>query len=181
MTCNADAVSRVLFVCTGNIFRSLTAEYALRAELSRIGSRIVVESAGTEDFPHVVKPVVSDYLRSKGLDVCAHRRRTLTSAMLAADLVVAMSTEHVATLREQFGFAAPLFTTACGIDDEPLPDVDEAVADHTSNPRAVEAHVRATIDRIIGLTPRLAGRLTMPSRECAYQEASIQFEMRPPK
>lgn len=158
------AVNRVLFVCTGNIFRSLTAEYALRTELRRGGSRIVVESAGTENFPHVVKPIVSDYLNLKGLDVRAHRRRTLTPAMLAADLVIAMSTEHVVTLRDQFGFMAPLFTTACGLDDEPLPDVDEAVADHASNPRAVEAHVRATIDRIIELTPRLADRLTIPLR-----------------
>ena len=109
----------------------------------------------------VVKPVVSDYLRAKGLDVSAHRRRTLTPAMLCADLVFAMSTEHVTTLRDEFGFDAPLFTTACGLDDEPLPDVDEAVADFASNPRAVEAHVRATIDRIIALTPRLAGRLTL--------------------
>jgi hypothetical protein len=73
-----------------------------------------------------------------------------------------MSTEHVVTLRDEFGFTAPLFTTACGLDDEPLPDVDEAVADHASNPRAVEAHVRATIDRIIELAPRLAGRITIP-------------------
>ena len=59
-------------------------------------SRIVVESAGTEDFPHVVKPMVSDYLRSRGLDVYAHRRRTLTPAdARCTDLVVAMSTEHV--------------------------------------------------------------------------------------
>jgi protein-tyrosine phosphatase len=163
MTREGRAVNQVLFVCTGNIFRSLTAEYALRAELRRRnGGRIVVESAGTEDFPHVVNPIVSHYLNLKGLDVRAHRRRTLTPAMLAADLVVAMSTEHVSTLRDQFGYAAPLFTTACGLDDEPLPDVDEAVADHTSNPRAVEAHVRATIDRIIELTPRLAARLTIP-------------------
>jgi len=161
MTRRDRAVGSVLFVCTGNIFRSLTAEYALRAELLRMGSRIVVESAGTEDFPHVVKPMVSNYLRSKGLDVNAHRRRTLTPAMLSADLVVAMSTEHVTTLREGFDFDAPLFTTACGLDDEPLPDVDEAVADYTSNPSAVEAHVRATIDRIIGLTPQLARRLNM--------------------
>ena len=162
MTHHDRSVNRVLFVCTGNIFRSLTAEYALRAELLRIGSSIVVESAGTEDFPHVVKPIVSDYLHSRGLDVRAHRRRTLTHPMLGADLVVAMSTEHVTTLRDQFAYAAPLFTTACGLDDAPLPDVDEAVADHASNPRAVEAHVRATIDRIIALTPRLAGRLTIP-------------------
>ncbi len=157
-------VDRVLFVCTGNIFRSLTAEYALRGALRRIGSNVVVESAGTEDFPHVVKPVVSEYLSMKGLDVRAHRRRTLTTPMLdAPGLVVAMSTEHMITLRDRFNYTtAPLFTTACGLDDEPLPDVDEAIADHATNPRAVEAHVRAIIDRILELTPQLAERLTMP-------------------
>jgi protein-tyrosine phosphatase len=45
----------VLFVCTGNIFRSLTAEYVLRRELGP-NSRIVVASAGTDDYPHVVAP-----------------------------------------------------------------------------------------------------------------------------
>jgi protein-tyrosine phosphatase len=156
---------RVLFVCTGNIFRSLTAEYALRAALLRTGRTIHVESAGTEDFPHVVKPVVTRYLLTKGFDVRAHRRRTVTPQMLAAPgLVIAMSTEHVETLREQYQYPdAPLFTTACGLTDEPLPDVDEAVTDYRTNPDAVEAHVRLIIDRIVELTPRLAARLT--SRE----------------
>ncbi len=164
MTHDLRSVDRVLFVCTGNIFRSLTAEYALRAALRSVGRSVVVESAGTEDFPHIVKPVVSKYLRTKGFDVTAHRRRTLTTPMLdTSDLVIAMSTEHVITLRDQFNYTtAPLFTTTCGLDDEPLPDVDEAIADHTTNPRAVEAHVRAIIDRILELTPRLADRLTMP-------------------
>ena len=67
----------VLFVCTGNIFRSLTAEYALRRELGA-DSRFVVASAGTDDYPYVVRPNVHDYLLSKGLDVRAHKRRTLT-------------------------------------------------------------------------------------------------------
>ena len=71
-----------------------------------------------------------------------------------------MSTEHVDTLRDRFNYSgAQLFTTACGLADEPLPDVDEAVSDYATNPIAVEAHVRATIDRIIDLTPRLANRL----------------------
>lgn len=159
---NVRPVDRVLFVCTGNIFRSLTAEYALRAVLRGTGSNVLVESAGTEDFPHVVKPVVSQYLSTKGFDVRAHRRRTVTTQMLeASGLVIAMSTEHVIALRDRFNYqTAPLFTTACGLDDEPLPDVDEAVGDHTTNPGAVEAHVRAIIDRIIELTPRLADRLT---------------------
>jgi protein-tyrosine phosphatase len=153
---------RVLFVCTGNIFRSLTAEYALREVLGP-GSSTVVASAGTEDFPYVVRPVVRDYLLARGLDVRHHRRRTLTAEMLQGPgLVIAMSTEHRTALAEQFGRRdVPLFTEACGLPGEPLPDVDEVIADHATNAEAVEAHVRMTIDRILELTPRLAERLRL--------------------
>jgi len=150
----------VLFVCTGNIFRSLTAEYALRDAL---GARrdIVVASAGTEDFPYVVRPLVRDYLLTRGLDVSAHRRRTLTREMLdEATLIVAMSTEHRVVLADQFDRRnVPLFTEACGMASEPLPDVEDVVQDYQTNAAAVGVHVRWTIDRIIELTPRLAGRL----------------------
>lgn len=151
---------RVLFVCTGNIFRSLTAEYALRDVL---GARrdIIVASAGTEDYPYEVRPLVRDYLLTRGLDVSGHRRRTLTRQILEeANMIVAMSTEHRTTLAAQFDWRdVPLFTEACGIGSEPLPDIEEVVMDYKTNYAAVELHVRWTIDRIIELTPRLAGRL----------------------
>jgi protein-tyrosine phosphatase len=156
---------RVLFVCTGNIFRSLTAEYALR-DLLGPRSGIVIASAGTEDFPHVVRPVVSDYLLSRGLDVSGHRRRTLMPRMLEEPgPVIAMSTEHRTFLAEQFKRRdVPLFTEACGISEEPLPDVAEVVTDHDTNPAAVEAHVRKIIDRILELTPQLARRLLLQGK-----------------
>ena len=152
----------ILFVCTGNIFRSLTAEYALRNILSN-GTDIVVASAGTENFPHVVSPLVRDYLLARGIDVSGHRRRTLTTQLLQeAGLVIAMSIEHRSFLAERFNRrGVPLFTEACGLSAEPLPDVEEAVVDYETNPVAVEAHVRKIIDRIIELTPLLADRLVM--------------------
>ena len=89
-----------------------------------------------------------------------HRRRTLTPQMLEeASLVVAMSTEHRAILAQQFDRRVPLFTEACGMTGEPLPDVEDVVKDYQTNAAAVAVHVRWTIDRIIELTPRLAGRL----------------------
>ena len=152
-------MKRVLFVCTGNIFRSLTAERGLRHAL---GGRadIHVSSAGTVDYPHVVAPSVREYLLLKGFDVSRHQRRTLTQAMLSeSHLVIAMSVEHRQHLRSRFGHTAPLFLEACGEPGEALPDIEEAVLDYLTNPLAVDAHVRATIDRILALTPRLAARL----------------------
>ena len=152
-------MKRVLFVCTGNIFRSLTAEHALRHAL---GERpgIHVSSAGTVDFPHVVRPNVRDYLLSRGFDVSRHQRRTLTEAILRdSHLVIAMSLDHQAYIRSRFSHSAPLFLEACGELAAALPDIEEVVHDYETNPLAVDAHVRATIDRIVSLTPRLAERL----------------------
>jgi protein-tyrosine-phosphatase len=120
----------------------------------------VIASAGTEDFPHVVKPFVRHYLLRQGLDVSNHCRRTLTPLILnEANFAVAMSTEHRCTLAERFNRPdIPLFTEACGFPSEPLPDIEEAVIGHKTNTAAVEAHIRRIIDRIIELTPQLAKR-----------------------
>ena len=151
---------QILFVCTGNIFRSLTAEHALRHVL---GNRhaIQVSSAGTDDRMCTVEPVVSDYLRSRGIDVSGHRRRTLTAEMLPPSVtVIAMSTDHRAFLARQFDrHGVPLFTQACGLPPAPLLDVHEAIADPDSNPMAREAYIHLMIDRILQLTPQLASRL----------------------
>lgn len=152
-------MKRVLFVCTGNIFRSLTAEHGLRHALADRAD-IQVSSAGTDDFPHVVRPNVREYLRSKGFDVSRHERRTLTEAMLKdANVVIAMSTDHRSFILSRFGHPARLFLEACGEAGDALPDIEEAVLDYHSNRAGVDAHVRATIDRILSLTPRLAQRL----------------------
>ena len=151
----------ILFVCTGNIFRSLTAEYALRRELGP-HSTLAVASAGTDDYPHVVRPNVRDYLRAKGLDVSAHLRRTVTREILSgAERVIAMSTDHQRFLRDRFALEAPVFLEACGGACEPLPDIEEVVLDYRTNVAAVDAHVRRTIDTIIESTPRLAREIQL--------------------
>lgn len=152
-------MKRVLFVCTGNIFRSLAAEHALRRALNgRVD--IHVSSAGTADYPYVVRPNVREYLVAKGFDVSSHRRRTLTREILEqSDLAIAMSTDHHAHILEHYGIAVPLFLEACGEPAGALPDIEEVLLDYQTNPAAVDAHVRATIDRIVTLASGLAVRI----------------------
>lgn len=138
------------------MFRSLTAEHALRAQRADL----VVASAGTAQGHDVVPPEVSAYLLTKGFDVSSHRRRALTREIIQqADLVVAMSLDHRDFVRNNFGLTVPVFLQCCGDAPAALLDLHEAVADYRTNPAAAAAHIRATIDRIIELTPRLALRL----------------------
>jgi protein-tyrosine phosphatase len=152
-------VASVLFVCTGNIFRSLSAEYALRAALPD-NAGLHVSSAGTADFPYEVRANVREYLLANGFDVAQHRRRTLTADILrGSDVVIAMSTDHQAHIDREYGLRAKLFLEACGEAAAALPDIEEVVLDYRTNQAAVDAHVRSTIDTIIRLAPALARRL----------------------
>lgn len=151
----------VLFVCTGNIFRSVTAEYALRAVIGD-GWNISVSSAGTRHAPgNTVRKDVAAYLHTKSLDVAGHQRKTLTKEMLTqADLIISMSTNHHSILRREFETNSLLFTEACGGHAEPIHDVDDLFALEDRYSPAAQAHIYKIIDQIIGLTPTLAHRLT---------------------
>jgi protein-tyrosine phosphatase len=117
----------ILFVCTGNIFRSMTAEYALKARLDP-RSLIRVSSAGTLAIPQQMHPDVRAYLVRRGMDPSHHEQRRVSAELLhATDLVIAMSTDHQAFLLDTFQYRAPLFNEVCHGRSEPLLDVWEAV------------------------------------------------------
>jgi protein-tyrosine-phosphatase len=117
----------ILFVCTGNIFRSLTAEYALKARLDP-HSPIRVSSAGTVAIPQQMHPDVRAYLMQRGLDPSLHQQRRVSTELLhATDMVIAMSTDHQAFLFDTFEYRAPLFNEICHGRSEPLLDIWEAI------------------------------------------------------
>ena len=94
----------MLFVCTGNIFRSMTAEYALKAWLDP-QSPIRVGSAGTVALPQDMHPDVRGYLVQRGMDPSHHQQRKVSAEILSAsELVTAMSTDHQAFLVDTFQF-----------------------------------------------------------------------------
>jgi protein-tyrosine-phosphatase len=117
----------ILFVCTGNIFRSMTAEYALKARLDS-RSPIRVSSAGTVAIPQQMHPDVRAYLVQRGADPSSHQQRRVSAELLhTSDLVIAMSTDHQAFLVDSFQYRALLFNDVCYGRSEPLLDIWEAI------------------------------------------------------
>jgi protein-tyrosine-phosphatase len=120
-------MASILFVCTGNIFRSMTAEYALKARLD-CRSPIRVSSAGTMAIPQQMHPDVRAYLLQRRVDPSRHHQRRVSAELLhATDLVVAMSTDHQSFLFDTFQCRAPLFNEICHGRSDPLFDVCEAI------------------------------------------------------
>lgn len=152
-------MTSILFVCTGNVFRSVVAEHAVKARLGP-DSRLLVGSAGIEAKPQTLHPMIADYLRAKGADPSGHVQRRLTRELLeCTDLVIAMGLDHRAFIREQFGRDVPLFNQVCFGREEPVLDVHEAMPDWASNMDAVQAYVRSVVDHIWEAAPALLARL----------------------
>jgi protein-tyrosine-phosphatase len=149
----------VLFVCTGNIFRSMTAEYALKAGLG-IGTSSLVSSAGIDVKPQSVHDWVQTRLREKGADTTTHVQRQLTRELVeAADLVIAMGRDHQVFLREQFGRDVPLFNQVCLGHDRPILDLHEMIPDWETDSERARAYVWSVIDVIWAAAPALLPRL----------------------
>lgn len=143
----------ILFVCTGNIFRSLIAEYALKKELG-VNPPYRVSSAGTENGPLALAPLVRQLLVERGIDPSGHCPRKLTLEIFAsADLAVALGLDHRAWIEEHFGQSVPLFNEICYGLATPVLDLWEAVPDWLANPRARDLHIAAVVDHLCASMP----------------------------
>ena len=152
-------IRSILFVCTGNIFRSLAAEQAMKVLLGP-QTFYLVGSAGIDVKPQPVHEWVKAMLHMKGADPSRHVQRQVTREMVeAADLVIAMSRNHQAFIREQFGREVPLFNRVCFGCDKPIPDVHEVMPAWEEDLARARTYVSSVIDTIWEATPTLISRL----------------------
>jgi protein-tyrosine-phosphatase len=152
-------IRSVLFVCTGNIFRSLAPEHALKVLL---GPHVtcLVSSAGIDAKPQAVHEWVKARLHAKGADPSLHIQRQLTREMVQdADLVIAMGQIHQEFIRDRFRCDAPLFNQVCFGRDESILDVHEALPTWEEDHDRARAYVWSVIDGIWEATPLLIRRL----------------------
>jgi protein-tyrosine phosphatase len=96
-------LKKVLFVCTGNICRSPTAEGVLRQLAKDAGVDIHVESAGTHDY-HVGNAPdarTQKHASGRGYDLSAQRARQVRKRDFEEfDLIVAMDRGHLEILQD---------------------------------------------------------------------------------
>ena len=147
---------RILFVCTANICRSPTAEAILNAFASDIGVPVEARSAGTAALVgEPIGPHAEAALEEVGVYANGHRARQVDAAMLEeADLVLAMTPQHAATLRRLSPDSAVRVHTLVGY-AYAVPE-DENIADPYGQSMAVH---RASVRRILECVQSLVQRL----------------------
>lgn len=155
----ASPATRVLFVCTGNICRSPTAEGVFRhvAAAAGLAHRFHVDSAGTHGY-HIGDPPDSRAValaRQRGYDLSDLRARQFVAADYGAfDLLLAMDRGHLKIMRRlatpHDAARAQLFLSYApdlGLDDVPDPYYgDERDFAHTLD--LIERGSRALLDAL---------------------------------
>lgn len=159
------AAARIVFVCTGNIFRSLSAEYGARAFANRhpdLSRAFNFSSAGTHTRPHrrLRADILAAIAAHGQIDAAAHASRPLDAAIVRdATLLVALDQDHQDYIRRTFNRHAPLYLEIARGVALGIPDLPDIVPDYKTNPAAAAAGVDDTVRRIIRATPRFLQNL----------------------
>ena len=141
-------MTSILFICSGNIFRSMIAEYALKSLLGPT-SPYIVGSAGTEALPATMHPLILDCLLTKGCDPSKHVQRKLSQELLdEVTLPVAMGLTHSEYIQRHFNREVQLFNEICFRKREPILDLHEAIPDWQFNLGASRTYVLSVIEYI---------------------------------
>jgi protein-tyrosine phosphatase len=90
------AISKVLFVCVGNVCRSPMAAALLSQRLSRLDPAAAVESAGVAALVgEPADPLAVALMKERGIDLSRHRARQLTPELAGAfELILVMDEDQ---------------------------------------------------------------------------------------
>jgi protein-tyrosine-phosphatase len=139
----------IVFVCSGNVFRSLSAQLALQ---SVAPPGMTAASAGCwtrSEFR--MRSDIRERLAHWGADCSAHAPRQLTKEIMdGADLVVALNHDHQAYIERTFGRRVPLYMEIATGNPDAFPDLPDIVPDYKNDRDAARVYVNRAIDAIFG-------------------------------
>ncbi|MBD3167817.1 hypothetical protein GF324_14540 [bacterium] len=95
----------ILMICSGNLCRSPMAEAVLKEMTEReLPGRVSIRSAGTIALEGQRASLpAAEVTRERGYDIAGHRSRPVTSELMDwADLVLAMTSDHLSDLHDYF-------------------------------------------------------------------------------
>lgn len=151
-----SAHKSILFVCTGNIFRSVAAEQSFNQYLAGTGiDGWEVGSAGIVAEKEPVDPKVLETLKTLGMDNIRYQQRKLTKEMLAQyDVVVGMAENHIEFMKSEFDYRhALLFNDLATGDQTSIWDIEDDILDYATNRPAVEEKLERTVRDIHAKIP----------------------------
>lgn len=152
-------MAKILFVCTGNVFRSMSAELAMKSADTE--GKHSFSSAGTHAIlTQPVRAETQERLEYWGADSSSHKPRLLTADMIKeADLVVAMGADHRDFIEKTFGVRPVLFLEVAQGMAEGIPDLNEAIPDYKENREGSKLYIQGVVDLIFGNQEEFMERL----------------------
>ncbi len=117
-------MTKILFVCHGNICRSTMAQCVFTDLAARSGAseRFVIDSAATstEEIGNPIYPPAARKLREKGVPILPHRARQITERDYKEfDLIVAMDEYNLRNLRRRLPDTAGKYRLLLDFTDRP--------------------------------------------------------------
>jgi protein-tyrosine phosphatase len=149
---------KVLFVCTGNIFRSLIAKYCLEDYIKKRNIKnIIVDSVGTIAGKEDINPIVLNELNSLGIDPSNHKQKKLTKRDLEeSDIVIVMTQNHIDFIKDNFGFdKAVLFNEVVNGKKTSLLDVNESIPNWHLHKKRADQYLKKVVRYISKSMPKL--------------------------
>lgn len=149
---------KVLFVCTGNVFRSVIAEYCLKNYLRKKKIKnIIVGSAGVGievSKSGKMNSYVVQRLKGLGFHI-NHKQKKLTGEMLKdSDVVIAMHKEHKDFIEKNYGLYVPLFNEIALDRNVSVSDID-SISEGPNREKIVHKHINETVNHVYQNTPKI--------------------------